>query len=235
MRSDQREKESGNRGRNDFLQCFGPVGRNRSMAQMVYEALKDAIVNGNLKPGQRLVEQRISDRMHVSRVPVREAIKRLEHRGFVQRLPVRGVIVRKISDEEIREVFGIRAALESYAASLACEHATKEFLAALQKNIEASSRALEDGYLKKAMDLDSEFDEMIYRAAGSKVLHRLITTFLDHIARYRKPLIRSRNDARVFLEGRRAILQAIMRRDRENVERIAKSHILQCRNQVLKD
>ena len=84
-------------------------------------------------------------------------------------------------------------------------------------------------------DLSAEFDELIYRAAGSKVLYGLISTFLDHIARYRKPHISSENDARVSLEGHKAMVEAMMRGDGENVERIAKSHILEGRNRVLKE
>ena len=151
MRGVPMRKEPRKAGRadpDDFLQWIEPVGKNRSIAQVVYKALKDAIVNGELKPGQRLVEQKLSDKMQVSRVPVREAIKRLEHGGFVQKLPVRGVIVKKISDKDIREAFGVRAALESYAACLACEHVTEESLSALQENIEASARALKNGNRK---------------------------------------------------------------------------------------
>jgi DNA-binding GntR family transcriptional regulator len=218
-----------------FLQGIEPVGKNKSMAQVVYKTLKDAIVNGNLKPGQRLVEQKISDKMQVSRVPVREAMKRLEHGGFLQKLPVRGVIVKKISDKDIREAFGVRAALEGYASYLACERATQGLLSALKRNIDVSMVALSNGDLAKVVDLHAEFDEMIYMAAGSKVLYNLVYTFLDHVAQCGKPRLGSETDARVFLEGHKALLVAMLRGDRENAERITKSNILQERNLVLRE
>ncbi len=218
----------------DFLDRIEPVGKHRSMAEVVYRILKDSIVNGDLKPGQRLVEQKLSDKMQVSRVPVREAIKRLEQYGFVQRLPVRGIIVKKISEEDIHEAFGIRAALESYAAAEACDHVSDEVIAALESIIDESSRALEIGDLAKVMELNIRFHEMIYRSAKSEMLNKLINMFVDYISRYRRPLLSSQSNARVSLEGHKAMVEAMRRGDKENVERIVKSHILQGKNFILK-
>jgi len=205
------------------------------MAQAVYKTLKEAIVNGDLKPGQRLVEQRLSDKMQVSRVPVREAIKRLEQRGFVQKLPVRGIIVKRVSYDDIREAFGVKAALEGYAARLACENGTQELLFSLHQNIDASMGALKNGDLETVMRLCDEFDVLIYRAAGSSVLHKLISTFLEHIARYRRPRVDSGVDARLFVERHKALAEAMARGDTENAERIAKFNTLQGRDFVLRD
>jgi DNA-binding GntR family transcriptional regulator len=219
----------------EFLKGIKPVGKNKSMAEVVYKSLKNAIVNGDLKPGQRLVEQKLSDKMQVSRVPVREAIKRLEQYGFVARLPVRGIIVRKVSEEDVNEAFGIRSALESYAAYQACEHVDDEMIAALENSIESSFRALKKGDLEKVMELNIQFHEMIYRAAKSEMLYKLIHTFIDYIARYRKPLLSSETNAIASLEGHKAMVEAMRRGDKENVERIVKSHILQGRNFILQE
>jgi len=229
-RGEEMQDETG-----EFLKGIDPVGKSKSMAEVVYKTLKNAIVNGDLKPGQRLVEQKLSDRMQVSRVPVREAMKRLEQYGFVARLPVRGIIVKKVSEEDVNEAFGIRAALESYAAYQACEHANDELIASLEDIIEASYRALKKGDLEKVMDLNTRFHDMMYRAAKSDMLYKLIQTFIEYIARYRKPLLSSESNAVVSLEGHKAMLDAMRRGDKENVERIVKSHILQGRNFILQE
>jgi len=205
------------------------------VAQAVYKTLKEAIVNGDLKPGQRLVEQKLSDKMQVSRVPVREAIKRLEQRGFVQKLPVRGVIVKRISQDDIREAFGVKAALEGYAARLACENGTQELFSCLQQNIDASMEALKNRDLEEVMRLCDEFYELIYRAAGGTVLHKLITTFLEHIARYRRPRLDSGLDARLFLERHKALLEAMTSGEAGNVERIVRFNTLQGRDLMLRE
>jgi DNA-binding GntR family transcriptional regulator len=218
----------------DFLKGIDPVDKHRSMAEMVYKLLKNAIINGDLKPGQRLVEQKLSDKMRVSRVPVREAIKRLEQYGFVTRLPVRGIIVKKVSEADINEAFGIRAALESYAAGQACEHVNDEMLTALESCIEASRKALKKGDMAKVLELNTQFHEMIYKAAQSDMLSKLINNFMDYIARYRKPLLSSKDTVAVSIEGHEAMVEAMRRGDKENVERIVKAHILQGRSFIMK-
>ncbi len=221
-------------GKEEALLCIRPVEKKKSIAEVVYKTLKDAIVKGDLMPGQRLVEQRLARKLQVGRAPVHEAVKRLEHRGFVERLPTRGTVVRKVGDDDIREAFGVRAALESYAAYLACEHVTEELLAALLGNINASMHALEKGDLMSVTDLEADFDEMIYRAAGSEVLYKLITTFLDHITRRRTPQRNSMDEVGPFLEAHRALAEAMLRGDRERVEKIARRHVLEKRNLILK-
>ncbi len=229
-RQKESQEESGG-----FLQGIDPVGKHKSMAEVVYRTLKNAIINGDLKPGQRLVEQKLSDKMQVSRVPVREAIKRLEQYGFVTRLPIRGIIVKKVSESDINEAFGIRAALESYASAQACEHINAETLDALDASIEASTKALKQGDMEKVLELNDQFHEMIYKAAQSEMLYKLINAFIDYIARYHRPLLSSKDNAKVSIEGHRAMVEAMRRGDRENVERIVKSHIMQGRNFILKE
>lgn len=219
----------------DFLPGIDPLKKNRSMAEVVYKSLKNAIINGDLKPGQRLVEQKLSDKMRVSRVPVREAIKRLEQYGFVTRLPVRGIIVKKISEADINQAFGIRAALESYASAMACEHISIGMLDALDASIDASTKALKKGDMERVLELNDQFHEMIYKAAESEMLYKLINAFIDYIARYHRPLLSSRENAMASIEGHKAMVDAMRRRDTENVERIVKSHILQGRNFILKE
>ncbi len=212
--------------KNTVLTGIRPVAKHESIAEAVYLALRDAIVSGDLKPGMRLVEQRLSDRMEVSRIPVREAIKRLEQGGFVQKLPVRGVMVRKISEKDSHEAFGIRAVLEGYAISRALEHTNGEMLVSLEHNIEASSAALRQEHMKKAANLDNQFHEMIYKAAKSEMLATLIRTLRDYTERYRKPLLNSLQHVHTILDGHRALVEAMRRADKRRAEEIMKVHIL---------
>ena len=108
----------------DIPEVPEPARKYRSTGEMVFNTLKNAIVNGHLRPGERLIEQRLSEKLKTSRIPIREAMRKLEQRGFVERLPVRGFRVSRTSREEVTETFGIRAALEGYAASMATEYAT---------------------------------------------------------------------------------------------------------------
>ena len=213
----------------DFLTGIEPIGKHKSTTEMVYLALKEAIANGDLKPGQRLVEQKLSDKMRVSRVPVRDAIKRLEQGGLAQRLPARGTVVKKISEDDVDEAFEIRAILESFATAQASKHATGGLLASLEGNIQASSEALNRGDVERATSFDDQFHEMIYKATKSGLLTMLIHTLMDYTARNRKPLFRSRQVAQASLDGHRAIVEAMRRGGKQDVEAIVKSHILRDR------
>ena len=235
MKGNAMQGKEGKAPTGDFLKGIRPVGKRSSMAEVAYKALRSAIINGDLKPGQRLVEQKLSDKMQVSRVPVREAIKKLEQYGFVQRLPIRGIIVKKISEADVYEAFGIRAALESYAACQATEHIDKEMIAALETILAAARKAVEDGKLEKLLELNAQFHEMVYKAAKSEMLYRLVSAFLDFVARYHRPLLNSASRASASIEGHKAMVDAMRRGDKEEVERIVKAHILEGRDIILQE
>jgi DNA-binding GntR family transcriptional regulator len=222
-------------GTDDSLEGIGPLSKNKSVAEVVYETMKTAIINGDLRPGQRLVEEKISERMHISRAPIREAIKRLEQNGFVTRKSIRGIIVKGVSEADIDEAFGIRAALESYAAVRACERMTDDLVAAFKNSIEATVEALKQGDMKKVKVLNAEFHQMIYKAAQSDMLSSLINTFVDHISRYRKPLLDSERMAMISVEGHREMVEAMRKGDKEDVEKIVKAHILKGKMLILEE
>ena len=210
-----------------------PVRKYRSTGEMVFNALKSAIVNGYLKPGERLIEQRLSEKLKTSRIPVREAMRKLEQRGFVERLPSRGFRVSRTSREEVKETFGIRAALESYAASMATEYATLEFIVDLEKNVEASYQALAERDLEKLTELNEEFHEMVYKAARSPRLYKMINAFRDYMARYRRPLFHTKSGGLASLHDHRKMLEAIKKGDKDKAEKLARKHIFRGRDYVV--
>ncbi len=219
----------------DVFKDIRPVGAYRTVGEMVYSTLKKAILNGDLKPNQRLIEQTVSRAMNTSRIPVREAIKKLEQDGFVERLPVRGFVVKRVSREEVEEIFGIRAALESYAAYTATDHISDMLISSLRDNIRDSYKALNEGEIEKLTELNAQFHETLYKASGSNKLYRLINTFKDYIARYRKPLFSTKSGGLASLKDHDRIVEAMMKGDKEKVEKIIKRHILRGKNYIIKE
>jgi len=208
------------------LKGIRPLGKPRSMGDVSYDYLKQAIINGDLPPGQRLIENQLSTQMKVSRVPIREAVKKLEQEGLVEKTGGRGFSVRSLSKEEIEETIGIRALLESYAAYLATEHINNGILKKLEDSIEAYRAAFEKGDTEKLMQLNTQFHEIIYKAAGSKKLYSLINSFRDTIHRYRRPLLACRDHARVSLKDHEEMVKAMRLKDKKKVEDLVKKHIL---------
>ena len=135
----------------------------------------------------------------------------------------------------MEETFGIRALLESYAAYLATEHMTEATLNRLEGSIEAYKVALDEGDTQRLMQLNTQFHETLYKAAGSQKLYDLINNFRDVIARYRKGLLTCIDYARISLEDHEKLIDAMREQDKEEVERLVKRHVLRGKNIVLKD
>src|SRR5579875_3776535 len=101
-----------------------PVGPYRPLYEDAYLALRDAIIDGRLAPGDRIVEAEIARQMAISRAPIREAIRKLEQDGLLEYLPRRGAVIVRLSPAEVRDVYHVRAHLERYAARLAATRVT---------------------------------------------------------------------------------------------------------------
>lgn len=217
------------------LKGIRPLGKRRSMGDSAYDYLKQAIVKGDLPPGQRLIESQLSEQMEVSRVPVREAVKRLEQEGLVERAGLRGFVVKSLTKNDIEETLGIRALLESYAAYLATEHISESMLKKLEESIMAYREALEAGNTEKLMQLNTQFHEIIYKAAGSSKLYSLINSFRDAINRYRRPLLACTDYARVSLRDHEEMFEAMRAKDKKRVEDLVKKHILRGMDIIIKE
>ena len=111
---------------NDFL----------PLRDVVLNTLRQAILTGELKPGERLMEIHLADKMGVSRTPIREAIRRLELEGLVTMIPRRGAVVAQITEKSMADVLEVRRALDAFCAELACDRITEEEL----KNLELACR-----------------------------------------------------------------------------------------------
>jgi len=211
------------------------VGKTRPIGEMAYVSLKGAIVRGDLHPGQRLVESALSAQMGISRIPVREAIKKLEQDGLIEKLEKGGFIVKNPSRKEIEETFGIRACLESYAAALATGHMDAPTIDRLENVLRRYRDALERRDIAKMTQLNNQLDEIIFSTSGSRKLYALIANFRDFISRYRKVLLTCMDYAAISLSEHEEIVQAMKEGDVEGVEKLVRKHLLRGRDILIKD
>jgi DNA-binding GntR family transcriptional regulator len=208
------------------LKGIRPIGKPRSVGEVVYDTLKGAITKGDLPPGQRLIEHQLALQLRTSRIPIREAIKKLEKDGLVERLLKRGFVVRSVTEAEIEETFGIRAVLESYAAYLATEQLTDVLMKTLENSVQAYTDALARNDVERMMIANAQFHETIYKASGSEKLRTLINNFRDYISRYRKTLLVTRDFAKISLQDHMQMIDAMKEGDKEKVEELVRKHIL---------
>jgi DNA-binding GntR family transcriptional regulator len=196
----------------------------RTKQQTVFEDLRLQILTGALQPGTRLTIRDLSDRMGVSDIPVREALKVLEVEGLVRITPYTGIEVSPVSPDDLREIAEVRSALEPYATGLAAARITPEALerlaACLSEMEEAGTQ--DDG--ARYEELNTVFHSSIYEAAGNQRLWDMILGLWDHARRNRAVFSQVTGHLNRSLEEHRMIYQALKIRDPELAQYVSTVH-----------
>lgn len=197
----------------------------KPLRDVVFESLRKAIVEGNLKPGQRLMEVQLAEQLGVSRTPVREAIRKLELEGFVIMLPRKGAYVADMSVKDIIDVLEVRGALEGLAANLAAERMGEKEIEELKKASEALNEAMENEDLDEILKRDVEFHQRIFDAAGNKKLTQMINSLWEQVYRFRAGYMSDQNAMRGIKEEHEHLIDAIVSGEGEKASKCAKEHI----------
>lgn len=194
-------------------------------ADAAYATLREAILQGYLRPGDRLPEEQLAREFGVSRTPIREAIFRLEAEHFAIRVVRRGLVVRTISEEQVLEVYTVRAALDRLAASLAAEHATVPERARLHWLNEQIHVAGERAQRADMIELNIQFHEALSEAAHNSMLLHFVREIHNWVRRYEEATFSAPARPGVNVAEHRAIIEAIDRGDAESAGRLAAEHL----------
>ena len=151
------------------------------LRDQVLEALRNAIINGDFPPGQRLTEDRLAEAFGVSRNPVREALRVAETEGFVVILPRRGAVVASPSATAVADIFAVRERLEPLAARMAAERADAAGVAGLRAMLEQARLATEGGDLARVAELNSALHLRILHLSGNPWLTATATSLYRHV------------------------------------------------------
>ena len=205
------------------LQAITPV---KSIREVVYDKIKSAILDGAFGRGERLVEHDIAEKLQVSRTPVREALKRLESEGILQALPRQGLIVKMHTEEEIREIYMIREALESLAAEQAAINATDGDVALLEELVWAMGKLdAPDRDPNEAMDVHRKFSESYNRASHMPTLVHIIESLKEQIAPLRRVSLSKRKRRVSAHAEHEALLKALKERKPDLAAELTRTHI----------
>jgi DNA-binding GntR family transcriptional regulator len=211
------------------------VSQKKSLREDVYESLKKSILHGKLKARQRLIEEQLADQAGISRTPVREAFHKLERDELVTRLPRGGFAVREFTKEDVEEIFGIRSALESYAAYLATLHITPDKISILEDKVKESEDALQEGDDDKVVQLHTEFHDLLYKSCKSRKLVEMINNFRDYFYRYRSALLHVENGMSYSNRDHRQMLEAMTKKNPRLAERLVRRHLARGKELVLRE
>jgi DNA-binding GntR family transcriptional regulator len=206
------------------LDTFDP-GSIKPIRDVIYDHLREAVFNGELKPGDRLVESELGDRMNVSRTPIREALRKLEMEGIVEYLPRKGVVVKGFSREDIIEIYSIRQALEVMATLTATERITPEELAILRTCLDNAERHMACGDDEAVFKDHQEFTDTLIASSKMPRLVQLIGTYREYLQRFRRITLGKKQRQADVLVEHRAILDAVAEKNLPAVERLVKAHL----------
>ena len=192
-----------------------------AVRERVREELRERIVTGVLRPGDRLVERDLAEDLGVSRVPVREAIRSLEADGFVVVQSPRRVVVRQLSRVDVEELFDVREALEVLATGLACQRVDPPALRRLKRAVTEAARALASGNINQAADANVRFHQEIVTLAGNGLLLSMLHQLEDRL----RWLFRQNEDWDRLLHEHRRLYEAIASGDPELARACSVEHV----------
>lgn len=205
----------------------------KPLGNIVYESLKESILNGSLKPGEKLMESRIAEDLGVSRTPVREAIRKLEKEKYVKMIPRKGAYVEDLTMEDILEVLEIRIVLEGLASKLAARNITDEMKLKIQRNIESFDNASTELDRKELISLDEKFHHIIYQSSGNKKLNEIVRELQDQFQRFRLSYFNELSSYMKLANSHNKLYEAIISGDEEAAEAYAKEHIEEIRDNII--
>ena len=205
----------------------------KPLGNIVYESLKESILNGSLKPGEKLMESRIAEDLGVSRTPVREAIRKLEKEKYVKMIPRKGAYVEDLTMEDILEVLEIRIVLEGLASKLAARNISDEMKEVIQENMENFDSASSGLDRKELISLDEKFHHIIYKSSGNKKLNEIVRELQDQFQRFRLSYFNELSSYMKLANSHNKLYKAIIDGDEEAAERYAKEHIEEIRDNII--
>ncbi|MCH5281819.1 MAG: GntR family transcriptional regulator [Lachnospiraceae bacterium] len=195
------------------------------LRDVVFNTLRQAILTGELKPGERLMEIHLADRLGVSRTPIREAIRKLELEGLVTMIPRKGAQVAKITEKNLKDVLEVRRALDVLTVKLACDRMDEETKAELLKACDEFAGVVKKNDTKDITESDVRFHDIILKSTGNDRLLQLVNNLAEQMYRYRLEYIKDSAYHDRLVKEHEAIYQAIIDGDKEKAAKAAVLHI----------
>ena len=206
-------------------EALGRPPDQRTISQQVAARLRDLIIEGKLPPGTPLRVNPLADRLGMSAMPVRDALKLLEVERLVESTPRRGAVVSALSEEDIEEIYAMRSALEGVCARHGAERATDDDIVELDQLVAKLEQALQANDLETFMRIDREFHDRIYVISGRERIRRSVGELLARSQRYAAHSYRHWGPLDRALEEHRTILEAVRARDGVLAQRLTRRHL----------
>lgn len=195
------------------------------LRDVVFNTLRDAILKGELAPGERLMELHLAKKLGVSRTPIREAIRMLEQEGLAITIPRRGAQVAKMTEKDLEDVLEIRDALDELAVSTACKKMKADELDELAEAMHEFEKAVKGGEVRHIVETDENFHNVIYKAADNPKLSNIVQNLKEQMYRYRYEYIKDNASYDRLVDEHKKILDGLKRKDEPFVKEVMRVHL----------
>lgn len=195
------------------------------LRDVVFQTLRQAILHGKLKPGERLMELQLASQLGVSRTPIREAIRMLELEGLVTMIPRKGAKVANITAKDLNDVLEVRCALEELAVELACRKITSMEILSLKNALKEFEVSINGTDISLIAEKDVQFHDIIFNATDNKRLIQLLNHLREQMYRYRIEYLKDFNNHDNLLEEHKIIAKNIEEKNIIAAKATIKHHI----------
>ncbi|MCR5667430.1 MAG: GntR family transcriptional regulator [Lachnospiraceae bacterium] len=196
------------------------------LRDVVFHTLRDAILKGELKPGERLMEMHLATKLGVSRTPIREAIRMLEKEGLAITIPRRGAQVAQMTEKDLEDVLEVRDALDNLAVISACQRITEEQLDELDMKLRVFQEEIAKGNVREIVEADEAFHNVIYDATNNPKLEAIIVNLREQMYRYRYEYVKDNADYDQLIHEHKLIIEGLRKRDTEAVKKVMHTHLV---------
>ena len=206
------------------------------LRNVVFNTLRDAILRGELTPGERLMEIPLAHKLGVSRTPVREAIRMLENEGLAVTYPRRGAQVAKMSEKDLDDVLEIREVLDTLAVTLACDNMTDADLDRLERAVVEFEESVKGDNVRAIVKKDEQFHNVIYECSNNPRLRAILTNLKEQMYRFRYEYVKDSSTYPTLIKEHREILCAMRARNKQQLAELSKTHLTnqaECVRQII--
>jgi len=198
----------------------------RTIRDEVYDQLREAIIAGDLAPGDRIKEREVASGMRISTTPVKEALRKLEQDGLVVGEPRRGAVVSSLALTAVEEIIEIRAALEGLAARLAAAKRTGDDVAGFRRLLGAMAKLLEVNDVAELDSANSELHRLVRAASRNYFIAKFVDSLSPFATSVSSGALTDRREARAGYAEHVAIVKALVDKDSDQAESLMKAHLL---------
>lgn len=199
-----------------------PIERHQTLREKILETIRDAILKGTMKPGERVSEPELAERFGISRTPIREAFRQLESEGYLEVIPRKGAVVASLSERDVEEFYAIKIILEGFAARMAAENLSVKDIERLESINDRLQQIAKEGDVKTFFRVHNEFHEVFIKAAGNEKLYEMINHLVLRFKRLRLASLSQPGRMEISVEEHRNMIQAFKNHDGDRADSLVR-------------